>query len=47
MIYYDKYISCFNIKSKHYWWKNINYTEKSVTKRLSQATNDFYNILGS
>jgi hypothetical protein len=24
--------------------KNINYTEKPVTKRLSQTTNDFYNI---
>jgi hypothetical protein len=24
--------------------KNINYTEKQVTKRLSQTTNDFYNI---
>jgi hypothetical protein len=22
-------------KSKHYWWKNNNYTEKQVTERLS------------
>ena len=25
-------------------WKDINYTEELVTKRLSQTTNDFSNI---
>jgi hypothetical protein len=25
-------------------WKDINYSEKLVTERLSQNTNDFFNI---
>jgi hypothetical protein len=37
MIQYDKDTSYFNVKSKHNWWKNINYTEKPITERLSQT----------
>jgi hypothetical protein len=32
------------IKSKHNWWKDIDYIEKLVTERLSQTINDFSNI---
>jgi hypothetical protein len=31
-------------KSKHSWWKNNNYIEKLVTKKLSQIKYDFSNI---
>jgi hypothetical protein len=38
--------SMLNVKSKHYWWKDINYIEKPVTEMLSQTTNEFSNIWG-
>jgi len=41
---HDKHTTCFNIKSEHYRWKDINYTEKPITERLSQTTNNFSNI---
>jgi len=31
-------------KSKYCWWRDNNYTEKLVTKKLSQTTYDFSNI---
>jgi hypothetical protein len=31
-------------KSEHCWWTNNNYTEKLVTKILSQTTYNFSNI---
>jgi protease II len=31
-------------KSEYYWWRDNNYTEKSVTKILSQITYDIPNI---
>jgi hypothetical protein len=33
-----------NVKLRHYWWNDINYTEKPVTERLVQTTNVFSNI---
>jgi len=38
-VYYMLYI-----KSKHNWWKDIDYIEKLVTERLSKTINDFSNI---
>jgi hypothetical protein len=38
--------SMLNVKSKYYWWKDINYIEKPVTKMLSQTINEFSNIWG-
>jgi hypothetical protein len=40
----NRHIYAIMSKSKYCWWRDNNYTEKLVTKKLSQTTYDFSNI---
>jgi hypothetical protein len=45
--WFDKVDTLHAIISKleYYWWKNNNYIDKLITKRLNQITYDFSNIM--